>query len=64
MKKSTGDAIISAFGKLKEQRDKADTEAKNGKGRQDKLVAVVKKMSQSEFDALPKSLQKELKEFR
>ena len=64
MKKSTGDAIISAFGKLKEQRDKSDTEAKNVKGKQGKLGAVVKKLSQAEFDALPKSLQKELREFR
>ena len=64
MKKSTADAIISAFGKLKEQRDKADSEAKNGKGRQDKLGAAVKKLSQADYDALPKSLQKELKESR
>lgn len=34
------------------------------KGKQDKLANVVKKLTQSEFDALPKSLQKELKEFR
>ena len=64
MKKSTADAIIAVFGKLKEQRDKADTEAKNGKGKQDKLGAAVKKLSKSEYDALPKSLQKELKEYR
>ena len=64
MKKSTGDAIISAFGKLKEQRDKADSEAKNGKGKQDKIGAAVKKLSQAEFDALPKSLQKELEQFK
>lgn len=34
------------------------------KGKQDKLSKVVKKLTQTEFDALPKSLQKELKEFR
>ena len=34
------------------------------KGKQDKLANVVKKLTQSEFDALPKSLQKEQKEFR
>ena len=49
MKKSTADAIINAFGKLKEQRDKSDAEAKTGKGKQDKLS---------------KALQKELKEYR
>ena len=64
MKKSTGDAIISAFGKLKEQRDKSDTEAKNVKCKQDKLTKVVKALTKAEFDALPKSLQKELKEYR
>lgn len=30
----------------------------------DKLGAAVKKLSQSEFDALPKSLQKELEQFK
>ena len=34
------------------------------KGKQDKLAKVVKKLTQSEFDALPESLQKELKDFR
>ena len=34
------------------------------KGKQDKLSKVIKKLTQAEFDALPKSLQKELKEFR
>ena len=64
MKKSTADGIVNAFAKLKEQRDKSDTEAKNSKGKQGKLGAAVKKLTQAEFDALPKALQKELKEFR
>ena len=34
------------------------------KGKQDKLAKVVKKLTQAEYDALPKALQKELKEFR
>ena len=34
------------------------------KGKQDKLAKVVKALTKAEFDALPKSLQKELKEFR
>lgn len=46
--------------KLKGDRD----ELKGKKGKHDKLAKVVKKLTQSEFDALPKSLQKELKEFR
>jgi hypothetical protein len=34
------------------------------KGKRDKLAKVVKRLTQAEFDALPKALQKELKEFR
>ena len=34
------------------------------KGKQDKLAKVVKALAKAEFDALPKALQKELKEFR
>ena len=34
------------------------------KGKQDKLAKAVKALTKAEFDALPKSLQKELKEFR
>lgn len=34
------------------------------KGKQDKLAKVVKALTKAEFDALPKSLQKELKEYR
>ena len=41
---------------------KVDRDAK--KDKQDKLAKVVKKLTQAEFDALPKALQKELKEYR
>ena len=34
------------------------------KGKQDKLAKVVKSLAKAEYDALPKALQKELKEFR
>ena len=34
------------------------------KGKQDKLANVVKALTKAEYDALPKALQKELKEFR
>ena len=53
--------------KIKEKRVetdavKADRDGK--KDKQDKLAKVVKKLTQAEFDALPKALQKELKEYR
>lgn len=41
---------------------KVDRDGK--KGKQDKLAKVVKKLTQAEYDALPKSLQKELKDMR
>ena len=41
---------------------KIDRDGKRDK--QDKLAKVVKKLTQAEFDALPKALQKELKEYR
>lgn len=41
---------------------KADRDGK--KGKQDKLAKVVKALTKAEFDALPKALQKELREFR
>ena len=49
---------------VKADRDtlKADRDGK--KGKQDKLAKVVKALTKAEFDALPKSLQKELKEYR
>lgn len=34
------------------------------KDKQDKLAKAVKALTKAEYDALPKSLQKELKEFR
>lgn len=41
---------------------KADRDGK--KNKQDKLAKAVKALTKVEFDALPKSLQKELKEYR
>ena len=41
---------------------KVDRDGK--KDKQDKLAKVVKALTKAEYDALPKSLQKELKEFR
>ena len=41
---------------------KADRDGK--KDKQDKLAKVVKALTKAEYDALPKALQKELKEFR
>ena len=37
---------------------------KGKKDKQDKLAKVVKALTKSEYDSLPKALQKELKEFR
>lgn len=44
--------------------DAVKTDRDSKKDKQDKLAKVVKKLTQAEFDALPKALQKELKEFR
>ena len=41
---------------------KVDLQGK--KDKQDKLAKVVKALTKAEYDALPKSLQKELKEYR
>ena len=41
---------------------KADRDGK--KDKQDKLAKIVKALTKAEYDALPKALQKELKEFR
>ena len=44
--------------------DAEKNDLKGKRDKQDKLAKVVKKLTQAEFDALPKALQKELKEFR
>ena len=46
--------------KLKGDRD----ELKGKKDKRDKLAKIVKALTKAEYDALPKALQKELKEFR
>ena len=52
---------------IKDKRVESDAvkiDLQGKKDKQDKLAKVVKKLTQAEFDALPKALQKELKEFR
>ena len=44
--------------------DAAKVDLQGKKDKQDKLAKVVKALTKAEFDALPKALQKELKEFR
>ena len=41
-----------------------NADLKGKKDKQDKLSKAVKALTKAEYDALPKSLQKELKEFR
>ena len=52
-----------AKGKAKKA-DDLTVELGTVKGKSDKLGKAVRKLTQAEFDALPKALQKELKEFR
>ena len=49
---------------VKKERDSVKAENKGNKDKQDKISKAVKALTKAEFDALPKSLQKELKEFR
>lgn len=52
---------------VKERKDATLTKIgamKSDKGKKDNVAKAVKKLTQAEFDALPKALQKELKEFR
>ena len=52
---------------IKDKRAESDAvkiDLQGKKDKQDKLAKVVKKLTQAEFDALPKALQKELKEYR
>ena len=44
--------------------DAVKIERDSNKGKQDKLAKVVKALTKAEYDALPKALQKELREFR
>ena len=44
--------------------DAEKNELKGKRDKQDKLAKAVKALTQAEFDALPKALQKELKEYR
>ena len=49
---------------VKKERDSVKAENKGNKDKQDKISKAVKALTKAEFDALPKALQKELKEFR
>ena len=44
--------------------DAEKSDLKDKRDKQDKLAKVVKKLTKAEFDALPKALQKELKDMR
>ena len=44
--------------------DELTDEVTRSKGKQDNLAKAVKKLSQAEYDALPKALRNELKEYR
>lgn len=53
--------------KIKEKRSETEsvkTDRDSKKDKRDKLAKVVKALTKAEYDALPKALQKELKEFR
>ena len=52
-----------AKGKAKKA-DDLTVELGTAKGKSDKLGKAVKKLTKAEFDALPKDLQKELKDYR
>ena len=55
------------MGKVKERKDAILAKIgamKTDKGKQDKLAKVVKALTKAEYDAPPKALQKELKEYR
>ena len=52
------------MGKVKERKDAMLAKIGTLKGKKDNIGKEVKKLTQAEFDALPKALQKELKEFR
>lgn len=59
--------LMAIRNKIKEKRVETDalkTDRDGKKDKQDKLAKVVKALTKAEFDALPKALQKELKEFR
>lgn len=59
--------VEAAKEKVKVRREEFDAvkvDRDGKKDKQDKLAKAVKKLTQAEFDALPKALQKELKEYR
>ena len=55
------------MGKVKERKDAMLAKIgamKTDKGKKDGISKEVKKLTKAEYDALPKALQKELKEYR
>ena len=56
--------IVERAREKRAEMDAVKVDREDKKDKQDKLAKVVKKLTQAEFDALPKALQKELKEFR
>lgn len=56
--------VVEAAKEKRAKMDAEKTELKGKKEKQDKLAKVVKALAKAEYDALPKALQKELKEYR
>ena len=56
--------VLELARKKRAEIDAVKTDRDGKKDKQDKLAKVVKALTKAEFDALPKSLQKELKEYR
>ena len=56
--------IVELAKQKRAEMDAEKSELKGKKDKQDKLAKVVKGLTKAEYDALPKALQKELKEYR
>ena len=56
--------VVELAKQKRAETDAVRIERDGKKGKQDKLAKVVKALTKSEYDALPKALQKELKEYR
>ena len=56
--------IVERAKEKRAEMDAVKTDRDGKKDKQYKLAKVVKALTKAEYDALPKSLQKELKEFR
>ena len=56
--------IVEEARKKRAEMDAIKIDRDGKKGKQYKLAKIVKALTKAEYDALPKALQKELKEFR